>query len=46
MAGSVGEALDVFNREHFDVVLTDLGMPEVSGEELAGRCAVSRLRLR
>ncbi len=35
VAGSVGEALDVFNREHFDVVLTDLGMPEVSGEELA-----------
>jgi signal transduction histidine kinase len=35
MAGTVAEALDLFGRQPFDVVLTDLGLPEVSGEELA-----------
>jgi CheY-like chemotaxis protein len=29
------EGLEAFAQERFDVVLTDLGMPEVSGEEVA-----------
>ncbi len=35
LAGSAREALEAFSRERFDVVLTDLGMAEVSGEEVA-----------
>jgi signal transduction histidine kinase len=33
------EGLAAFAEEHFDVVLTDLGLPEVSGEEVARRVA-------
>ena len=35
MAGNAREALEAITREPFDVVLTDLGMPEVSGEDVA-----------
>jgi len=35
VAGSGGEAIEIFDREKFDIVFTDLGMPEMSGWEVA-----------
>jgi signal transduction histidine kinase len=35
VARNAREALEAFAREPFDLVLTDLGMPEVSGEDVA-----------
>jgi len=32
---NVKEALEVFRSESYDIVLTDLGMPEISGFEVA-----------
>jgi PAS domain S-box-containing protein len=37
MAESGSEALERFGRESFDIVLTDLAMPHMSGVELAAR---------
>jgi DNA-binding response OmpR family regulator len=37
LVGDAGEALTAFEKEPFDVVLTDLGLPGVSGEEIARR---------
>ncbi|MDB5551048.1 MAG: Two component sensor kinase/response regulator hybrid [Rhizobium sp.] len=36
-AGNAEEALVAFSKENFDVVITDLGLPGMSGEELARR---------
>ena len=35
------EALELFGREHFDLVITDYAMPEMKGDELA--CGIKRL---
>jgi len=35
--GDAREAFTAFEKEVFDVVLTDLGLPGVSGEEIARR---------
>jgi signal transduction histidine kinase/DNA-binding response OmpR family regulator len=35
VAASGGEAIDIFDKEKFDIVFTDLGMPEMSGWEVA-----------
>jgi CheY-like chemotaxis protein len=34
-AANIQEALDAFDREEFDLLVTDLGMPGMSGVELA-----------
>jgi PAS domain S-box-containing protein len=34
MAASAGEALDIIDRQRVDVVVSDIGMPEVDGYEL------------
>jgi CheY-like chemotaxis protein len=36
-AGTGAVALDLFMREHFDLVITDLEMPNMNGNELAAR---------
>jgi CheY-like chemotaxis protein len=38
LAKSGEEAIERLQRERFDVVLTDLGMPKVSGWEVARAC--------
>jgi len=35
VAASGGEAIEIFDKEKFDIVFTDLGMPEMSGWEVA-----------
>jgi CheY-like chemotaxis protein len=35
VAASGGEAIEIFDKERFDIVFTDLGMPEMSGWEVA-----------
>jgi signal transduction histidine kinase/CheY-like chemotaxis protein len=35
LAANAREAMEAFGREPFDLVLTDLGLPEISGEEVA-----------
>ncbi|HXG11333.1 MAG TPA: ATP-binding protein [Gemmataceae bacterium] len=39
LAADGREGLDAFSEERFDVVLTDLGLPGLSGEEIARRVA-------
>jgi len=36
-ASSAAEALELLSREHFDLLLSDIGMPDVNGYELIGR---------
>lgn len=36
-AASAAEALECFEREHFDVLLSDIGMPDMDGYELIRR---------
>jgi PAS domain S-box-containing protein len=36
-AGSVSEALEIIRRESFDVIISDIGMPEEDGYDLIGR---------
>jgi signal transduction histidine kinase/CheY-like chemotaxis protein len=40
IAGTVEEGTRALTEDRFDVVLTDLGLPDASGEELARRAAV------
>ncbi len=42
-AANGGEALDLLRREWVDVVLTDINMPEVDGEEFIRRLAADDL---
>jgi CheY-like chemotaxis protein len=37
VAASVAEALSVFQRDFFDVVLSDIGMPELDGYDFVVR---------
>jgi signal transduction histidine kinase len=39
LAADAGQALEALGEERFDVVLTDLGLPRVSGEEVARAAA-------
>jgi signal transduction histidine kinase/CheY-like chemotaxis protein len=41
-AGTVGEALDAIGREHFAVVVTDVGLPDRPGWEVARAAKESR----
>jgi PAS domain S-box-containing protein len=36
-AGSVAEALEIIRRESFDVIISDIGMPDEDGYDLIGR---------
>lgn len=36
-AGSAEQALSIIERQHFDVLFTDIGLPGMSGDELASR---------
>ncbi len=36
-AGTATDAFDMWRREHFDVLLTDLGLPDVPGQDLIRR---------
>ncbi len=36
-SGSAENGLEIFKKENFDIVITDLGMPEMSGWEVAER---------
>jgi PAS domain S-box-containing protein len=40
-AASATEALEYFEREHFDVLLSDIGMPDMDGYELIRRLRAS-----
>ena len=42
-AGDGQEAIDVLNREWVDVILTDINMPRMNGEEFVRRLAESGL---
>ena len=43
-AGTGHEALTVFRRRHFDVVVSDLGLPDISGDALIRRLIAAARR--